>query len=129
MKVQCKQIFSATTGAPMSTSPWLTIGRVYTVLAIEIDESGIKFRFVGDDGQTPSLHRAVQFDLVEGDIPTSWVVHYAPGGVMELGPAAWAKAGFWEAYFDGDSGAQATFNAIRREMEDDEGLGTLGSAR
>lgn len=100
----------------MSTSPWLTVGRIYTVLAIGVDDSGVKFRIIGDDGQTPGLHKAIQFDLVSGDIPASWVVSYVPEKLMELGPAAWAKAGFWEDYFDNDPAARTIFDTEVREI-------------
>ena len=53
MKVVCRRVVSATTGEELERSPWLTIGREYSVLEIVASpDGGVSLRLVGDP---PSL--------------------------------------------------------------------------
>ncbi len=114
MKVLCVRLFNVD-GNAVSTSPWATIGRVYTVLSISIDQEGVRFRVVGDE-KTPALLRREMFEVVDGSIPGSWIV-YSPGsGFLELAPEPWTRVGFWDQFFDGKADAVASFNEERNRI-------------
>lgn len=121
MKVKCIQLIDERSRKPMENSPWLTVERVYHVLSIELDISGLlKFRLIGDNGTTPALHDASQFEVVNDLIPSTWVVVSKPGICFELTPKSWTKAGFWENYFDGMREAVALFELERKKMLDED---------
>jgi hypothetical protein len=117
MKVRCVTQVDEHTGSRLEKSSWLTVGKVYHVLEISIDQRGtIKFRLVGDDEKTPALHLWTQFSLASNVIPSCWIVDLRPEVLFSLRPRTWAGRGFWERYFDGDSLAREQFEEARRAI-------------
>jgi hypothetical protein len=57
----------------------------------------------------PYCRISSQFEVVSSVIPGCWVVSLDPGRYLSLAPLAWAAAGFWERYFDGDGQASRIF--------------------
>ncbi len=128
MKVRCIRILSWTgeplldekTGSPVMQSPWLTVGRVYRVLAVAIDERNIvEIRMFGDGGP-PAIFRLSEFELVSGRLPSNWAVRWDDGCALEMAPERWFEPGFWDEYFDGDKDAVAVFEEEYRRIADED---------
>lgn len=120
MKVECIQVFSSTTQERIKKSPWLTVGKTYTVLAISASPGGqISLRMIGDDGCTPGLYASHLFETVDVQMPSSWIATVKTDGRLEIAPAEWLRDGFWEEYFDGDAAAMSAFERARRAIETD----------
>ncbi len=97
---------------------WLTIGKEYLVLGVYGRESTIKYRLLGDDKTTPAMHNAENFDLTSEKIPSNWLFRVYPEvSEWAFTPSAWAKEGFWMAFFDGDPTARILFNTVVSELE------------
>jgi len=117
MRVRCTNLISATTDQPLSESPWLTVGRTYLVLSLVASPGrGVLFRLVGDEGRQPGLFAAGQFEGVDQRLSTSWIVRLGADGLLELGPQAWLRSGFWEDYFDRKVEAITAFDNGRARM-------------
>lgn len=109
MKVRCVRILDQS-GREKTSSTWLTIGRVYDVLSLQIESRRNMVRIMDDHGPGPGIYRLEQFDLVDGSIPAIWVARKTHrGDGLSLEPEAWTPVGFWERYFDGDPEARAVF--------------------
>lgn len=119
MKVRCRRIESATTGAEMARSPWLTVGREYVVLEIvAYPEREVLLRLSGDDAAGgPGLWDSRLFGATNERIPVTWAATVDEDGVLRMGPEAWQRDGFWEAYFDGDSAAVGEFRAALKDVD------------
>ena len=118
MRVKCTQIVNSITGRVETESPWLTVGRNYTVLALlAIPNREVLLRLLADDQRTPGLYSLRQFTLVSPNLPELWITVLHPDGALELLPREWAKEGFWDSYFDGESRALETFEAVRQQLE------------
>jgi hypothetical protein len=120
VRVRCVAVISATTGEPMEKSAWLTIGKMYDVLALAATPHGdILFRLVGDDDHRPGLFASSQFEIVDGRLPRCWSAMMRSDGSLQLGPQPWQRPGFWEEYFDDEPGAIAAYeNAFSAIMEE-----------
>lgn len=121
MRVRCVRLIDERTGSTIQASPWLTVGKTYTVLQIFISVGGaIKFRMIGDDSRTPALHHFSQFEIVSSVISGCWGANFDADSFLEIGPRAWFQRGFWEDYFEGRSEAVAVFERFRLQtIEDD----------
>jgi hypothetical protein len=116
MKVVCRQLKSATTGEALTSSPWLTIGREYLVLAIEADPSrGVSFLVEGDQ-PGPTYWDAALFELAASHVPSLWVSALDESGALTLAPAEWQSNGFWERYFDKVPDAVSVFESARAAL-------------
>lgn len=114
MKVKCVQILDEDTGDILENSSWLSIGREYHVLSVNMDDgSPLKFQLIGDDGQSPAYHDANQFEVVCNEIPEDWIIDFVSKSYLRLFPKAWSEPGFWEAYFDGEPEAVNLFNKVK----------------
>lgn len=112
MKVRCVGFLDEDTGETLESSSWLTIGKEYHVLSVNMEDSlPIKFQLISDDEETPAYHDANQFEIVTNAIPEGWIVDFVSKSHFRLSPKAWAQPGFWEAYFDGELEAIELFNA------------------
>jgi len=119
LKIRCAKIldqFGASTS--VSCDSWLTVGSIYLVLGVYGRGSSIKFRVMSDEGVTPALHDANQFEIIAPEIPNSWIFRTFPNSEWQLIPAAWAGKGFWEAYFDRDAAARSLFDAEVAAMQE-----------
>ena len=111
MKVKCVAFLDEDTGETLESSSWLTIGKEYHVLSVNMEDGlPIKFQLISDDEETPAYHDANQFEIVTNVIPEGWVVDFVSKSHFRLSPKAWSQPGFWEAYFDGELEAVELFN-------------------
>lgn len=123
MRVKCVRIINEQTGEELPKNCWLTLGRVYQVLAVFVADCSLpKYRLLGDDGKTPALHASSQFEVVSGFLPPSWKANSVPYKFFELAPEVWSSPGFWESYFDGDPSAKAAFSENCRKIIEEEEL-------
>ncbi len=108
-------------GQPVQRSRWLSVGTQYHALGVSLDERSIlETRMIGDDGVTPAIYRLSQFEIVSPRIPSSWVIEWRGGCVLEIAPARWLADGFWERYFDGDVEARQVFEEERQRAVDED---------
>ena len=75
MKVRCIKLIDSH-GAPQAASSWLTIGKLYNVLAMEVGRSGLLLRLRGDGKYRVALFPMESFDIVSPELPPSWIVSY-----------------------------------------------------
>lgn len=103
MKVKCINIYNERTQKNEATHHRLTIGSTYVVIEMEIYPNKIFYRLVGDGlDQSPTLHNAIQFEVLSGKIPSNWALSQLNPGELIIGPAAWKSLGFWEDCFESD---------------------------
>lgn len=112
MKVACIRLNQPTEANSPNQDGWVTVGREYVVLEVCGRGSSLKYRILGDDGVTPALQAAEQFEITSPEIPSDWIFRVYPPQEWELTPAAWSADGFWMAYFDGDASAKDLFEKI-----------------
>jgi hypothetical protein len=117
MKVRCTKLKARHSEFPNRNGDgWLTIGRDYVVLEVYGRPSGVEYRLIGDDGLTPAIHSAEQFEIISPEIPNGWIFQMRADLSWVLRPFAWAEQSFWASYFDGDASAQSTFNRTVSEL-------------
>ena len=117
MKVKCISLLNSD-GYEIEYSPWLTLGRVYHVMSIYVDQDGkISYGIITSHpkGEWPQMGRYQSecFDVVSEIIPTNWR-EWARDGSSGMSPAAWQVPGFYEAFYDHDP---ATYPVFERERD------------
>ena len=122
MKVKCKNIFNEHTKQFENTNLWLTIGKYYIVLEVEIyPGKEVLYRLVGDNSdESPGLYDSKQFEIVSDKIPTNWKITQLKSGTLNLGPVKWQKLGFWENCYDGELDALEIYKREARIIVDEE---------
>jgi hypothetical protein len=100
------------------TDRWITEGQQYDVLGVEVTGGKVYFRVESDQG-TPALFESELFELVDGAIPSSWIAVAGTRGGFSLDAKAWARQGFWEAFFDREPEAMKLYEAEKRSMRGD----------
>lgn len=118
MKVKCIRLLDSS-GQEVSSSPWLTLGRIYHVLSIFIDAEGQRsFSIVTSEGpgKRPSMgsHQAECFEIVSTVIPSNWRVWVHESSAIGISPQSWQNPGFAEALFEHDPSAYAVFEQERQ---------------
>ncbi|MEN3931779.1 hypothetical protein WJT86_12010 [Microvirga sp. W0021] len=113
MKVKCIKLLNAD-GKEVEFSPWLTLGREYPVLSIDISDSGkISYRIVTSerDGFWPDmgLHQADCFEVTSTIIPSNWRVRIYKNKGLSIYPDTWQDNWFLEAFYDRDPKAFPIF--------------------
>jgi hypothetical protein len=109
MKVRCTKLF-APDGSQQTSSPWLTVGRVYDVLTVELEPEGLwLIRLIADTGQV-ALFRLDAFEVVSNSLAPSWVARWTADGSFRLAPKAWLEAKFWERFHDREPDAMRVFD-------------------
>ncbi|CAN5363078.1 hypothetical protein BH10PSE19_BH10PSE19_20610 [soil metagenome] len=122
MKVKCKQIINEHTQQQQNTSTWLTIGKEYIVLAIEVYPAKNLYLLVDDSSdQAPGLHDAKQFEVLSHHIPSNWVVNPGDLEVMTVGPKVWQEPTFWEDCYDNHPATLALYKREARIIYEEEG--------
>jgi len=116
MKVKCVRLLDAF-GREVASSPWLTLGRIYHVVTVEIDAAGKRrYGLVTSEkaGEWPSMgeHQAECFELVSATVPSNWRSKIDANGTISIAPGAWQESGFFEAFYDHDL---ATYPIFERE--------------
>lgn len=115
MKVKCQKIINERTQQQQDSSAWLTIGKEYIVLAIEIYPAKNYFLLVDDSSnQAPHLHDAKQFEVITHYIPSNWQINTGDLDIMTIAPKAWQDSTFWERCYDGDA---AVLEIYKREAK------------
>lgn len=117
MKVKCIRLLNAY-GEEVEFSPWLTLGRVYHVLSISIDQNGKRsYGIVSGfrEGEWPQMgsHQEECFEVVSDVVPSNWRTMVYQG-ITDISPAAWQEPGFYEAFSDHDP---ATYPIFERERD------------
>jgi hypothetical protein len=105
---------------------WLKEGEIYTVLAVDSDKDGIKYRILTrKEPTTPALHEAELFSIVNHRMPSTWVVNIHPGRsgqlFLDLAPPPWMADGFWGKYFDHHPNAIQVFERAKERILSQEG--------
>jgi hypothetical protein len=75
----------------------------------------VRFR-IESEQDTPALVESEFFELVDASIPASWVALMGPAGGFSLEAKAWARPGFWEAFYDRDPEAMDLYEAEKSRM-------------
>lgn len=89
----------------------LVRGREYSVLEISTAAGRDSyFRIeVAADG-APALFDISLFEQTCSAIPSNWRVSLGLDGLLTIGPEAWRKTGFWEAFLGREEWAVKVFN-------------------
>jgi hypothetical protein len=116
MKVRCIRLLDAD-GREVEFSSWLTLGRVYHVMSIFIDENGRRWYGIISShphGEWPQMgrHQAECFEVVSEVVPSNWR-EWRKGNVSGISPAAWQAPGFYEAFYDHDPAAYPIYERER----------------
>jgi hypothetical protein len=114
MKVKCKNIYNQITKKFQESSSELTIGKEYIILEMGVYPSKkIWYRLVGDNKEKmPTIQDSSQFDVLTGNIPSSWKIAQVKEECLMLGPEIWRKPDFWVECYDRDP---AALEIYRRE--------------
>lgn len=117
MKVKCTRLLDAF-GREVEFSPWLTLGRIYHVMSIEIDPDGKRsYGIVTSEraGEWPNMggHQAECFEIVSTTVPSNWRAKVNTNGAISIAPEAWRESGFLEAFYDRDPAAHPIFERER----------------
>lgn len=117
MKVKCIRLLDSD-GRDVEFSPWLTLGRVYHVLSMSIDQNGKRSYGIISGfraGQWPQIvgFQEECFEVVSDVVPSNWHTMVYPT-FTDISPAAWQEPGFYEAFSDHDP---ATYPIFERERE------------
>jgi len=117
MKVRCIRLFDAF-GREVDSSPWLTVGRSYHVMSIEITPDGKRTYGIATAERTggwPTLgsHRIESFEILSTLVPSNWRVEVQANGAMFIAPEAWLAPGFFEAFSDREPAAYPIFERER----------------
>lgn len=121
MKVKCNKIINEHTQEEQQNSPWLTVGKEYVVLAIEIYTNRTYFLMVDDsDNKAPGLHDAKQFEVVTHYVPSNWIINPGDLEITTLGPKDWQDPTFWEGCYDGDPAALEIYKREARIIMEEE---------
>jgi hypothetical protein len=118
MKVRCIKL-SDSRGNPQERSSWLTVGKLYQVLAIELDNGGLwLLRLIGDGLNGVALFRLEDFEVISAKVSPSWVVCWKTDGLFDLSPERWARPGFWEKFYDNSPEAVRIFEEEKKRIVD-----------
>ena len=122
MKVRCKKIINEHTQKEQANSPWLTIGKEYVVLMMEVYPIKTLYLLVDDSSnQAPALHDAKQFELISHFIPSNWMINPGDLEVVTLGPKVWQEPTFWEDCYDHDPKTLEIYKREARIIFEEEG--------
>lgn len=122
MKVKCRKIYNEHTKEYQETSSWLTVGKEYVVLAIEVRQDRVLFLVSSDSNQQPVLQDAIQFEVLNKKMPSSWQVGPAALALFMIGPKAWQKPAFWEDCYDHDPKALEIYKREAQIIYEEEGM-------
>lgn len=120
MKVKCIKIYNEQAKEFQKSSSWLTIGKEYIVLAIEVRQDKVLFLIASDSNEQPILQNAIQFEVINKKMPTTWQI--APGflELFTVGPKSWQKPGFWEDCYDHEPKALEIYKREARIIYEEE---------
>lgn len=132
MKVRCQLLLNAE-GNSTEFSPWLTLGKIYIVLGILKDASGlINFRLMTSDKEvgpeSVGVYSSECFELIDNYQPKIWKEKKLARGGIEISPASWQSDDFWDKFYDRDPDALIEFknqfeNILEEEIRNSENGG------
>lgn len=104
----------------------LTVGKEYTVLAIEFYDKSISlfsnsvddfvlYRLKDNDGVVIPYPSKL-FCIVSGKLPSCWVSYKIGHDLYSILPNVWAREYFWDDYYNDDKIAQDEFEKAEREI-------------
>ncbi len=102
MKVKCINIYNEYSKQHRTEDPWLTIGKEYIVLELEIyPTKRVLYRLVGDnENKMPALYDSSQFQIITASLSKNWQINQLKDGSLIIGPNSWQTLGFWEDCYD-----------------------------
>lgn len=117
MKVKCIRLLNSI-GQEVESSPWLTLGRIYHVMAIYVEPDGkCSFTIISrhPEGEWPQMgyQYAECFEVTSEKVPSNWR-EWKSKGASGISPAAWQKPGFLEAFYDHEP---TTYSIFERERD------------
>ena len=128
MRVKCSEIINEHTKQIQASSHWLTLGKEYLVLSMEICDNEISYLLIDDSNNgVPGLHYASQFEVMSNKIPTNWKINPGTLNIFTLGPQAWEEDEFWERCYDGDLDAIKVFKREATIIMNEEDNGSYSS--
>jgi hypothetical protein len=124
MKVKCIRLLDAR-GEVESASSWLTIGQVYHVMSIFMNQqSGLSYRIVSNDRDpgfaSMAYQNASSFEVISSKLPSNWRVRILGNSAIDISPEAWQQDGFIEAFYDRDPSAYSVFERERDIIRSEE---------
>lgn len=122
MKIKCIKIYNEHTKQEEQTSPFLTVGGEYIVLAIEMRVNRVHYLLLDDSSTTPGLQLADQFEVMSKTVPATWKIFPGFLELLVLEPEAWQTVGFWDNYYDGDPKAREIFRREAKIIYQEEGV-------
>ncbi len=124
MKVKCINIFNEHIQEFEQESYWLTIGKEYLVISIEVYPNRTDYRIIDNSpNNSPGLHNATQFEIVSHTIPSNWqLISDQSYALFCLSPKAWEEVDFWDACYDNDPKALEIYRREAKIIYESEGL-------
>jgi hypothetical protein len=122
MKVKCVRLLNVD-GKEVEFSPWLTLGKIYHVMTIYIDENGHKsYGIIASHpkGEWPQIvnNQEECFEVVSELIPSNWQ-KWQFNDAWGMSPAAWQENNFYEKFYDHEPSVYPIYererNVILRE--------------
>ncbi|MFN9001752.1 MAG: hypothetical protein ACK5VW_06815 [Holosporales bacterium] len=99
--------------------PYLTIGKNYIIVNLSFrsfDANTYITLAEEDDGESGSVWDIKYFDIVDGSVPSEWVVTKFDHGVVWLSPKEFL-GDFWELYHEGDEEAERIFAEVLAKIK------------
>lgn len=115
MLIKCTKIISPVTKENLGDkSPWLTKGKEYVVLALNISSKfGIEACIQTDHYSEPRYITLNGFEIISQHIPTSWITltkQIDDETFIDMLPQSWAYDGFFNELEDENHQSIALFN-------------------
>lgn len=123
MKVKCQQIINEHIQQQQDKSPWLTIGKEYIILAIEVYPTKNLYLLVDDSSnKSPGLHDAKQFEVLSHGIPSNWSILPGDLEMLTIAPKAWQSPTFWEECYNGNPSALEIYKREAKIIYEEESM-------
>ncbi|MGB8807012.1 hypothetical protein A1D18_01810 [Candidatus Rickettsiella isopodorum] len=122
MKVKCITIYNEFTKEYVKESSWITIGKEYIILGIEIRKNEVSYLIASDSEQMPVLQNAIQFEIINGKIPSNWKIVPDELALFSILPSAWCEPGIMEAFYDHEPEALKIYRREATFIYQEEGM-------
>lgn len=105
MIVKCLKLYNLNTNTYKDdvSSGALSVGNIYNVLEIYINNSEILYRVISDDSGAysfPILVRAIDFEVISYNIPSNWKTYSRDLEYgISISPSKWVDDDLWEYSF------------------------------
>jgi hypothetical protein len=117
MKVKCIRLLNSD-GKEVEFSPWLTLGGVYHVLSMFIDQNGKRSYGIVTPHRKenwPSIGSFSEdcFEIVSDVVPSNWRTVTYDNNAKDISPAAWQEPGFYGGFSECDPAMYPIFERER----------------